>query len=454
MISRYTRPAMGAIWTDAARFARWLEIEILACEALAERGHVPKSAVRTMRRRARIDPERIAAIEAEVKHDIIAFVTQVAETVGPDGRFLHLGLTSSDVLDTGFALQLRDATALLLEGQDRLIAALRGLALAHKHTLAIGRTHGMHAEPITFGVKVASWHAEAVRNRARLVAAGKEIAVGTLSGAVGVFGNVSPEVEAYVLKRLGLEAEPVATQIVARDRHATYFATLAVLGASIERIALEIRHLQRTEVAEAEEPFTAGQKGSSAMPHKRNPILSENVTGLARLLRAYAGAAFENVALWHERDISHSSVERVIAPDATIALDFMLARMAGVIENLVVRPERMRANLDLHGGVVLSENVLLALVQKGAVRQDAYRWVQRAAHASLAGEATFRDALAKEPEIRKRLAERDIDRLLDPARHLEHLDLLFRRGLGTSGPARQRQARQRPAVRKPRGGAN
>jgi adenylosuccinate lyase len=454
MISRYTRPAMGAIWTDAARFARWLEIEILACEALAERGQVPKSAVRAMRRRARIDPERIAAIEAEVKHDIIAFVTQVAESVGPDGRFLHLGLTSSDVLDTGFALQLKDATALLIEGQDRMIAALRGLALAHKRTLAIGRTHGMHAEPITFGVKVASWHAEAVRNRARLVAAGREVAVGTLSGAVGVFGNVSPEVEAYVLKRLGLDAEPVATQIVARDRHATYFATLAVLGASIERIALEIRHLQRTEVAEAEEPFTVGQKGSSAMPHKRNPILSENVTGLARLLRAYAGAALENVALWHERDISHSSVERVIAPDATIALDFMLARMTGVIENLVVRPERMRANLDLHGGVVLSENVLLALVQKGAVRQDAYRWVQRAAHASLAGEATFRDALAGEPEIRKRLSERDIDRLLDPARHLEHLDLLFRRGLGTSGPARQRHARQRPAVRKPRGGAN
>jgi adenylosuccinate lyase len=453
MISRYTRPAMGAIWTDAARFARWLEIEILACEALAEQGRVPKSAVRTIRRRARIDADRINAIEAEVKHDIIAFVTQVAETVGPDGRFLHLGLTSSDVLDTGFALQLRDATALLLQGQDRLIAALRKLALAHKHTLAIGRTHGMHAEPITFGVKVASWHAEAVRNRGRLVAAGKEIAVGTLSGAVGVFGNVSPDVETYVLKRLGLEAEPVATQIVARDRHATYFATLAVLGASIERIALEIRHLQRTEVAEAEEPFTAGQKGSSAMPHKRNPILSENVTGLARLLRAYAGAAFENVALWHERDISHSSVERVIAPDATIALDFMLARMTGVLENLVVRPERMRANLDLHGGVVLSENLLLALVQKGAVRQDAYRWVQRAAHASLAGEATFRDALAAEPEIARRLSPRDIDRLLDPARHLEHLDLLFRRGLGTSGSARQRQARQRPAVRKPRGGA-
>ncbi len=451
MITRYTRPTMGAVWTDAARYGRWLEVEILACEAMAARGVVPKKAVATIRRRARIDPERIAAIEAEVKHDIIAFVTQVAETVGPDGRFLHLGLTSSDVLDTGFALQLRAAGELLLAGQDRLIAALRTLATAHKNTLMIGRTHGMHAEPVTFGVKVASWHAEAVRNRRRLVQGIAEISVGTLSGAVGVFGNVDPEVETYVLDRLGLRAEPVSTQVVARDRHAAFFATLAVLGASLERIAVEIRHLQRTEVGEAEEPFTAGQKGSSAMPHKRNPILSENVVGLARLLRAYAGAALENVALWHERDISHSSVERVIAPDATIALDFMLARMTGVLEHLVVRPERMRANLDLHGGVVLSENVLLALVQKGAVRQDAYRWVQRAAHASLAGETTFLDALAAEPEIQKRLSMSELRRLLDPSRHLAHLDLLFRRGLGTSERGRQRQSRRRPTARKRRG---
>jgi len=453
VISRYTRPAMGEIWTDAARYARWLEIEILACEAWAKRGRIPARAVQTMRRRARIDPERIAELEAEVKHDIIAFVTQVAETVGPDGRFLHLGLTSSDVLDTGFALQLRDAAALLLEGQDRLIAALRRLALAHKSTLMIGRTHGMHAEPITFGVKVASWHAEAVRNRERLVTATREIAVGTLSGAVGVFGNVSPQIESYVLGKLGLVAEPVATQVVARDRHAAFFSALAVLGTSIERIALEIRHMQRTELGEAEEPFTSGQKGSSAMPHKRNPILSENVTGLARLLRAYAGAALENVALWHERDISHSSVERVIAPDATIALDFMLARMTGVLENLVVRPERMRANLELSRGVVLSENVLLALVQKGAIRQDAYRWVQRAAHDTLAGRSTFLDALAAEPEIQKRLSKRDLERLLDPDRHLDHLDLLFRRGLGTSGSSRQRTSRRRPTARTSRGGA-
>jgi adenylosuccinate lyase len=453
MISRYTRPAMGEIWTEEARYGRWLEIEILACEALAKRGAIPKSAVRTIRRRARVDAERIAVLEAEVKHDIIAFVTQVAETVGPDGRFLHLGLTSSDVLDTGFALQLQAAADLLLAGQDRLIAALRRLALAHKRTLMIGRTHGMHAEPITFGVKVASWHAEAIRNRARLVTAAAEVSVGTLSGAVGVFGNVSPDVEAHVLDRLGLAAEPVATQIVARDRHAAFFSTLAVLGASLERIALEIRHLQRTEVGEAEEPFATGQKGSSAMPHKRNPILSENVTGLARLLRAYAGAALEDVALWHERDISHSSVERVIAPDATIALDFMLARLTGVLENLVVRPERMRANLDLSGGVVLSENLLLALVQKGAARQEAYRWVQRAAHDSLAGKSSFVDALMADSEIRARLSPRELDRLLDPDRHLAHLDLLFRRGLGTSDPKRQRQARRGPTLRKPRGGA-
>jgi len=429
MIPRYTRPAMKEIWSDSARFAHWLEIEILACEAMALRGEVPKSAVRTMRRRARIDVARIEAIEAEVKHDVIAFVTQIAETVGSAGRFLHLGLTSSDVLDTGFALQLTRAADLLLVGQERVMRALRALALRHKRTIMIGRTHGMHAEPTTFGLKVAGWYTEAVRNRARLEAARDEVAVGKISGAVGAFGNVAPEVEGYVLSRLGLTPEPVATQVVARDRHASFFSTLAVLGASLERMAVEIRHLQRTEVGEAEEPFSAGQKGSSAMPHKRNPILSENVTGLARLLRAYAGAALENVALWHERDISHSSVERVIAPDATIALDFMLARMAGVLEGLVVRPERMRVNLERTGGVVLSEHVLLALVQKGAPRQEAYRWVQRAAHAALDGDVTFAAALAAQPEIRKRLSANAIAELLDPARHLRHVDLLFRRGL-------------------------
>jgi adenylosuccinate lyase len=453
MIARYTRPAMGQIWTDAARYAHWLEIELLACEALAARGEVPRSAVRAIRKRARIDIPRIEALEAEVKHDVIAFVTQVAESVGPEGRFLHLGLTSSDVVDTGFALQLRTASQLLLEGQERLIGTLRRVALRHQHTLMIGRTHGMHAEPITFGLKVAGWHAEAVRNRARLAAAAQGVAVGKISGAVGVFGNVAPEVEAFVLQRLGLEPEPVATQVVARDRHAAFFSTLALLGAALERIAVEIRHLQRSEVREAEEPFSTAQKGSSAMPHKRNPILSENVTGLARLLRAYAGAALENVALWHERDISHSSVERVIAPDATCALDFMLARMTGVLEHLVVRPERMRENLAHSSGTVLSEDVLLALVRAGARREEAYRWVQRAARAATDGAASFADALAAEPEVRKRLTAKEIAALLDPARHLAQLDLLFRRGLGTTPRGRRRRvARDATAARITRGG--
>jgi len=444
MIARYTRPAMGAIWTDAARYAHWLEIETLACEALAQRGTVPKSAVRAIRRRARIDLARIAALEAEVKHDVIAFVTQVAESVGPEGRFLHLGLTSSDVLDTGFALQLREAARVLLAGQEALMAALGRLARRHKRTLMIGRTHGMHAEPITFGLKVTGWHAEARRNRARLVSAMEQIAVGKISGAVGVFGNVTPAVESYVLKRLGLAPEPLATQVVARDRHAEFFNTLALLGAGLERIAVEVRHMQRTEVGEAEEPFSVGQKGSSAMPHKRNPIVSENTVGLARLLRAYAGAALENVALWHERDISHSSVERVIGPDATCALDYMLARMTAVIDGLVVRPERMRENLDRSRGVVLSENVLLALVRAGADRAEAYRWVQRAAHAALDGSATFAAALTAEPEVRKRLTRAQIDTVLDPARHLEHLDLLFQRGLGSNRGRPRRGVGTRP----------
>jgi len=455
MIPRYTRPEMGRIWTDAARYGFWLEIELLACEALARRGEVPKSAARTIRKRARIDVARIEALEAEVKHDVIAFVTQVAESVGPEGRFLHLGLTSSDVLDTGFALQLRAAATLLLAGQDRLIATLRRLALRHKRTLMIGRTHGMHAEPITFGLKVAGWHAEAVRNRKRLAEAARAVATGKLSGAVGVFGNVAPEVEADVLGRLDLTPEPIATQVVARDRHAQFFSTLALLGAGLERIAVEIRHLQRTEVREAEEPFSSGQKGSSAMPHKRNPILAENVTGLARLLRAYAGAALENVALWHERDISHSSVERVIAPDATAALDFMLARMTAVLEGLVVRPERMRENLEQSGGVVLSEDVLLALVRAGAPREQAYRWVQHAAHIALEGSTTFADALATEPAVRARLAPARIAALLDPARHLAHLDLLFHRSLGSSHAAGRRARRAgAAATRKARGGTS
>jgi adenylosuccinate lyase len=445
---------MARIWTDAARYAHWLEIEILACEALAARGAIPKTAVRTIRRRARIDLERIAALEAEVKHDVIAFVTQVAESVGPEGRFLHLGLTSSDVLDTGFALQLREAAHLLIAGQDRLIVALRRLARRHKRTLMIGRTHGMHAEPITFGLKVAGWHAEARRNRERLDRAARQIAVGKISGAVGVFGNVTPDVEAYVLGKLGLTPEPLATQVVARDRHAEFFSALALAGAGLERIAVEIRHLQRTEVGEAEEPFSEGQKGSSAMPHKRNPIVAENAVGLARLLRAYAGAAVENVALWHERDISHSSVERVIGPDATTALDYMLARMTAVLDGLVVRPERMRENLERSSGIVLSEDVLLALVHAGAPRDEAYRWVQRAARAAWDGRQSFADAHAAEPEVRARLTTKQIAALLDPARHLQHLDLLFHRGLGTNRRTRRRPVTERLRSSAPRAGGS
>src|SRR6185295_14789181 len=384
MIERYTRPEMGRVWSEESRLGRWLEVELAFVDVLAERGEVPAAAARALRTGARVDVSRMRAIEDVVKHDVIAFVSAVAETVGDEGRYLHLGLTSSDVVDTAFALQLRDAADLLLAGLDRLRAAVRAQALKHKHTPMIGRTHGMHAEPITFGLKCASWYAELSRDRRRLAAARAEIAFGKLSGAVGTFANHDPSVEAAILARLDLQPEPIATQVVPRDRHAVYFTTLAILGGTLERIATEIRHLQRSEVGEAAEPFGSGQKGSSAMPHKRNPILAENVCGIARLVRGYATAALENIALWHERDISHSSVERVIAPDATIALDFALARMAGVVEGLEVRAEAMAANLARTSGAVFSEQVLLALVRKGVARDQAYRWIQR--HALAGGD--------------------------------------------------------------------
>jgi adenylosuccinate lyase len=365
------------------------------------------------------------AIEAEVKHDVVAFVSAVAETVGDEGRFLHLGLTSSDVVDTAFALQLRDALDLLLAGLDRLRAAVRTQALRHKRTLMIGRTHGMHAEPITFGLKCASWYAELGRGRRRLQAAREEIGYGKLSGAVGTFANNPPEVEAAVCARLGLRPEPLATQVVPRDRHAVLFTTLAIIAGGCERIALELRHLQRTEVGEAGEPFTPGQKGSSAMPHKRNPVLAENVMGLARLVRSYAQAALENIALWHERDISHSAVERVIAPDATIALDFMLARLTGVVEHLDVRPDAMRANLERTGGAIFSEQVLLALVRRGVARDEAYRWVQRCAQAP----GDFQARLAADPDVVRHLPPAELGRLFDMQHHLRHIEGLFARTL-------------------------
>jgi adenylosuccinate lyase len=425
MIPRYTRPEMARLWSEEARLARWLEVELALVDVLAERGEVPVAAARALRAKARVDVARMQAIEAEVKHDVIAFVSAVAETVGDEGRFLHLGLTSSDVVDTAFGLQLRDAGDLLVAGLDRLRAAVRTQGIRHRRTVMIGRTHGIHAEAITFGLKCASWYAELTRGRAGLAAAREEIAYGKLSGAVGTFANNDPEVEAAVCARLGVRPEPLATQVVPRDRHAVFFARLATLAGSCERIALEIRHLQRTEVGEVAEPFGAGQKGSSAMPHKRNPILSENVTGLARLMRGYALAALEDMALWHERDISHSSVERVIGPDATIVLDFMLARLTGVIEGLEVRPEVMRANLERLGGAIFSEQVLLALVRAGVARDDAYRWIQR--HALAGGD--FRARLAADSDVRRHLAPEEIDRLFDIAHHLRHIDHLFSRTL-------------------------
>jgi adenylosuccinate lyase len=429
MIERYTRPAMGRIWTEENKLAKWLEVELLACEALAERGEIPRQAVARLRQHARVNVARMQEIEAETKHDVIAFVSSVAETVGAEGRYLHLGLTSSDVIDTGFAVQLCEATDLLRADLDALLGVLERLARQYKHTVMIGRTHGVHAEPITFGLKAVHWYAEMARNRARLVQARQEVAFGKISGAVGTFANIDPEVEAFVCARLGLKPEPVSTQIVPRDRHAAFFSTLALIASSLERIATEVRHLQRTEVLEVEEPFTPGQKGSSAMPHKRNPWQLENVCGMARLLRGYALAAFENVPLWHERDISHSSVERVIAPDATIALDFMLARLTGILDKLVVHPERMQKNLATLGEAIYSEHLLLALVRKGISRDDAYRWVQRNAMRVWENGASFATEVRRDPDISRLLSPAEIDQLLDARHALRHTDTIMQRVL-------------------------
>jgi adenylosuccinate lyase len=425
VIDRYTRPEMGAVWSEERRLGCWLEVEICFVEALAHRGLVPVEAAALLRANARIDPARMLVIEAEVRHDVIAFVSAVAETVGDEARFLHLGLTSSDVVDTGFAMQLREAGTVLLRSLDRLRQAVRVQAERHRATPMIGRTHGIHAEPITFGLKCAGWYAELGRGRRRLARACAEVAFGKLSGAVGSFANNAPDVEAEVCRRLGLEAEPLATQVVPRDRHAQFFMTLALVASACERIALEIRHLQRTEVGEVAEPFGKGQKGSSAMPHKRNPILTENLCGLARLIRGYAHAAMENVALWHERDISHSSVERVIGPDATIALDFMLGRLAGVVEGLEVRSERMAENLARLGGAIYSEQVLLALVRDGVPRDEAYRWIQR--HALHGDDLLGR--LQGDAQITAHLDAETLAGLFDLPHHLRHAETLLARGL-------------------------
>jgi adenylosuccinate lyase len=429
MIERYTRPAMGWIWTEDNKLAKWLEVELLACEALAERGEVPREAVSRLRQRARVNVARMQEIEAQTRHDVIAFVSSVAETVGEEGRYLHLGLTSSDVIDTGFAVQLCEATDLLLADIEALLTVLKRLAREYKDTVMIGRTHGVHAEPITFGLKAAHWYAEMQRNRARLVQTRKEIAFGKISGAVGTFANIDPEVEAFVCARLGLTPEPISTQVVPRDRHAVFFSTLAIIASSLERIATEIRHLQRTEVFEVEEPFTPGQKGSSAMPHKRNPWQLENVCGMARLLRGWALAAFENIPLWHERDISHSSVERVIGPDATIALDFMLARLTGILEKLVVHPERMQKNLETLGEAIYSEHLLLALVRKGIPRDEAYRWVQRNAMRVWENGASFASEVRRDPDITRLLTPTEINQLFDARHALRHTDAILQRVL-------------------------
>lgn len=427
MITRYTHPEMGRIWSEESNFQKWLDVEILAAEAWARLGRVPKAAIARIRKRARFNVERIRELEAEVKHEIIAFLSCVAESIGDDARFLHIGMTSSDVMDTALAIQLKEASALLLQDMHRLMKILRRQALKYKWTVMIGRTHGVHAEPITFGLKLALWYQEVARNLARLEKAVDDVAVGQISGAVGTFAQISPKVEAHVCRKSGLKPAPVSNQIIQRDRHAYFFTTLAVMASSLEKFAVEVRHLQRTEVQEAEEPFTRGQKGSSAMPHKRNPVLSENVSGLARLMRSYALAALENVALWHERDISHSSVERVIAPDATIVMDFMLRRMAYILENLCVYPENMLRNLEKSGGTVFSERVLLTLVDKGIARDAAYRMVQR--HALKVGRegGDLKEELLNDAEIRRYLSVRDIEEAWNVKHHLAHVNFIFRR---------------------------
>jgi adenylosuccinate lyase len=433
MIPRYSRPEMTSIWEPQTRFQIWFEIEAHAADALAEIGTIPKDAAKKVWEKAKgvtFNVDRIDEIERETKHDVIAFLTHLAEIVGPEARFVHQGMTSSDVLDTCLNVQLARAADLLIADIDRVLAALKTRAFEHKLTPVIGRSHGIHAEPVTFGLKLAYAYAEFDRNRARLVAARKEIATCAISGAVGTFAQIDPRVEAHVAKAMGLEVEPVSTQVIPRDRHAMFFATLGVVAASMERLAVEIRHMQRTEVLEAEEFFSQGQKGSSAMPHKRNPVLTENLTGLSRMVRAYVTPALENVVLWHERDISHSSAERMMGPDATVTLDFGLNRLAGVIEKLLVYPENMQKNLDRLGGLVHSQRLLLALTQKGASREDAYRLVQRNAMPVWRGEGDFQTLLKKDEDVKKYLSDKEIEEQFDLAYHFKHVDTIFGRVFG------------------------
>jgi len=434
-IARYSRPEMTAIWSPETKFRIWFEIEAHAADAMAELGTIPKEAAKKIWEKgnaAKFDVARIDEIEAEVKHDVIAFLTHLSEIVGPEARFVHAGMTSSDVLDTCFNVQLVRAADILIADVDKLLAALKRRAFEHKLTPTVGRSHGIHAEPTTFGLKLAYAYAEFSRARERLVAARKEVATCAISGAVGTFAQVDPRVEAHVAKAMGLAVEPVSTQIIPRDRHAMYFATLGVVASSIERLATEIRHLQRTEVLEAEEFFSEKQKGSSAMPHKRNPVLSENVTGLARMVRGYALPAMENVALWHERDISHSSVERMIGPDATVTLDFALARLASIIDRLIVYPAAMQKNLDRLGGLIHSQRILIALTQKGVSREDAYRLVQRNAMKVWGGESDFLSLLKADKDVRAKLSEKDLEANFNLDHHFKHVDTIFKRVFGAA----------------------
>jgi adenylosuccinate lyase len=431
MIERYSRPEMSRVWSEENKFACWLKVELAVCEIYAERGEIPAADWQQIRTKAAFDVQRIHDIEAEVRHDVIAFLISVAEFVGPASRYIHFGMTSSDVLDTALALQFKEAGELLLAGLERVQAAIKTKAFAERDTPMIGRSHGIHAEPITVGHKFAIWYDEMGRQRRRLKAALADVAVGKISGAVGTFANIDPAIEEAVCARLGLQPAPASSQIVQRDRHAFFFTTLALVAASIEKFATEIRHLQRTEVGEMEEFFHAGQKGSSAMPHKRNPVLSENLCGLARLVRSNAFAALENVALWHERDISHSSVERIISPDATILLDFMLHRFAGMMEKLVIYPDRMRRNLELTGGTIYSQGVLLALARAGVAREDAYRWVQRNAMAAFNEGGSFKEYLLDDGEVGEYLEPAAIEEIFDLEHHLRRVPLIFERVFGT-----------------------
>ncbi len=441
MIPRYTRKRMADVWEAENRFRKWLQIEVSACEAMSKLGLVPAAALKEVRKKAGFDVARIEEVEKIVKHDVIAFLTVVSERVGPAARYLHLGMTSSDVLDTSFAMQLVEACEILEEDLRALLAVLKKRAFQHRHTPIIGRTHGMHAEPTTFGLKLALWYAEMERNLERLGRAKERVAYGKVSGAVGTFAHLPPSVEAYVCKKCGLKPAPISNQIIQRDRHAELFTTLAIIATSLEKIAVEIRHLQRTEVAEAEEPFTRGQKGSSAMPHKRNPIGSENLAGLSRVLRGNAWASLENVPLWHERDISHSSVERVIGPDSTILLDYMLNRMTRMMDQLVVYPENMMANLERSRGMIYSEGVLLKLVQKGLSREEAYALVQKAAFQALDGKRQFQSVLLSDRSIRKLLKPGEVRQCFDLKHALGHVDEIFARVFGRGKPSEKTPAR-------------